>query len=109
MADKDALKISNRDPIDLKNLPLKFPKIAINYEKCTIPFWCKKCLQLCPQYVFQVYCKKQVKFKESDPREPGNYELLAVRRDKCIMCNKCIDVCPEDAIAITNPEVRDGN
>ena len=29
------------------------------------------------------------------------YRLLAVRRDKCFLCNKCVEVCPEGAITIT--------
>ncbi len=101
MVDKSALKIPKPNPVDLKRLPLKFPKIKIDNTKCTVPFWCKKCLQTCPQVVFQVYCKEVLKFKETDPREPGKYEVLPVRRDKCIMCNKCTDVCPENAITIT--------
>ena len=87
-------------PIDISRLPLKFPKITIDYSKCTVPFWCKKCLQICPQIVFQTYCVQIEKFRESDPREPGIYKVLPVRRDKCNMCNKCVDSCPENAINI---------
>lgn len=101
MIDKSKLKIPEPTPVDVGKLPLKFPKIKIDHAKCTVPFWCKKCLQACPQLVFQVYCKQLVKYKESDPREPGIYEVVAVRRDKCNMCNKCVEVCPEDAITIT--------
>jgi ferredoxin len=100
MVDKSQLKIPKPTPVDLGKLPLKFPKIEIDYSKCTVPFWCKKCLQACPQLVFQVYCKQLVKLRESDPREPGVYQVVAVRRDKCNMCNKCIEICPEDAITI---------
>jgi len=101
MVDKKALKVPKPNPVDLTRLPLKFPKITIDHTKCTVPFWCKKCLQACPQVVFQVFVKEILKFKETDPREPGKYELIAVRRDKCIMCDKCKDVCPENAITIT--------
>jgi formate hydrogenlyase subunit 6/NADH:ubiquinone oxidoreductase subunit I len=101
MVDKSALKIPRPNPVDPGRLPAKFPKIEIDHTKCTVPFWCKKCLQICPQVVFQVYCKQIQKFKETDPRLPGMYEIIPVRRDKCIMCDKCKEVCPEGAITIT--------
>ncbi|MDY0044355.1 MAG: 4Fe-4S binding protein [Syntrophales bacterium] len=101
MADQNTVKIPKATPQDLTRMPVKLPKITIDYTKCTIPFWCKKCLQACPQLVFQVYCKQILKFRESDPRDPDIYQVLPVRRDKCNGCNKCIEVCPEDAITIT--------
>jgi ferredoxin len=101
MIDKSKIRIPKVTPVDLTNLPIKLPKIEIDMTKCTVPFWCKKCLQACPQLVFQVYCKQLTKLRESDPRQPGVYEIIAVRRDKCNMCNKCVEVCPEKAIIIT--------
>ena len=101
MMDRSKLKTPKVTPVDLTKLPVKLPKIEIDMTKCTVPFWCKKCLQACPQVVFQVYCKQMVKLRESDPRQPGIYEVTAVRRDKCNMCNKCVEVCPEKAITIT--------
>ena len=83
-------------------IPRKFPKITIDQEKCTVPFLCKKCLQICPEAVFTVGCvmAKEERLKEMDPRIDGNYRLGASFTDKCIVCNKCIDVCPVDAIKI---------
>ena len=80
----------------------KFPTITIDREKCTVPFLCKKCLQICPTAVLRVsrVMAKEERLKEMDPRIDGNYVLSAPRRDKCIMCDKCIDVCPVDAIKI---------
>ena len=80
----------------------KFPKITIDQEKCTVPFLCKKCLQICPEAVFHVtrVMAKEERLKEMDPRIPGNYVLVATRRDRCTACNRCIDVCPVDAIKI---------
>ena len=80
----------------------KFPKIIIDHGKCTVPFLCKKCLQICPTAVFKVerVMAREERLKEMDPRIDGNYELEAQRRDKCIVCNKCIEVCPADAIKI---------
>ena len=79
-----------------------FPKITIDREKCTVPFLCKKCLQVCPTAVFLVerVMAKEERLKEMDPRIDGNYVLHAPRRDKCTVCNKCIEVCPVDAIKI---------
>ncbi len=80
----------------------KFPKITIDAEKCTVPFLCKKCLQICPEAVLHVVrvMSKEERLKEMDPRTPGNYALYAARRDRCTACNKCIDICPADAIKI---------
>ncbi len=83
----------------------KFPKITIDHKKCTVPFLCKKCLQVCPMLVFWVErgMEKEERLKEVDPRIPGNYMLSVHRRDKCTVCNKCVEVCPVDAIKIEVP------
>jgi len=84
----------------------QFPKISIDLEKCTVPFLCKKCLQVCPEAVLHVtrVMSKEKRLEEMDPRVDGNYVLYAARRDKCTGCNLCIDVCPVDAIKIEVPE-----
>ena len=103
--DKSKLKIPEINPVDLNSLPIKLPKIEIDQSKCTVPFWCKKCLEACPHLVFWVDNVRIERGKEADPREPGVYKLIAVRRDKCTLCNRCVEVCPEGAITIT----YDGN
>ena len=83
-------------------IPRKFPKITIDLGKCTVPFLCKKCLQICPMAVFniQAVIAREERLRELDPRIDGNYVLTILRRDKCTVCNKCIEVCPVDAIKI---------
>jgi len=83
----------------------KFPVITIDQGKCTVPFMCKKCLQVCPEAVFRVHrlMNKEKRLEEMDPRIDGNYVLFATRIDKCTGCNQCIDVCPVDAIKIEIP------
>ncbi len=82
-----------------------FPKISIDQEKCTVPFLCKKCLQACPMAIFHVtrVMSKEKRLEEMDPRIDGNFALFAPRRDKCTVCNICIDVCPVDAITVEAP------
>ena len=86
------------------SLPMgrKFPKISIDLTRCTVPFLCKKCLQACPMAVFTVgrVMSKEKRLEEMDPRVDGNYVIHAPRRDKCTVCNICIDVCPVNAIKI---------
>lgn len=86
----------------ITNIPRKLPKIAIDREKCTVPFLCKKCLQVCPTAVFRVRrnIAKERRLTELDPRVDGNYLLSVWRRDQCIACNKCLEVCPVAAITI---------
>jgi len=81
------------------------PKIEIDQSKCQTPFYCKKCLQICPQAVFYVMALKQERFKETDPRELGSYMLIPLFASKCTVCNRCVEVCPVDAIKIEAPEV----
>ena len=83
----------------------KFPNITVDLEKCTVPFICKKCLEVCPEAVLRVnrVMAKEKRLEEMDPRIDGNYILSASRRDKCTGCNKCIDICPVDAIKVEIP------
>ena len=101
MVDKDKLNIPEICPVDLGSLPIELPKIDIDQSKCSVPFWCKKCLEACPHLVFWVDNVRIERLKEADPRDPGVYRLLVVRRDKCTLCNRCVEVCPEGAITIT--------
>jgi ferredoxin len=80
---------------------MAYQDIEIDYDKCTTPFACKKCLQVCPQAVFHVVPLKQEKFKETDENEPGAFRLLVGYGDKCTVCNKCVEVCPVNALTIT--------
>ena len=81
-----------------------YPQIEIDHSKCTVPFDCKKCLGVCPTAVFSVHAVKVEKYRETDKKEAGTYSLDAPYRDKCTACNKCIDVCPVDAITIALPQ-----
>ena len=83
----------------------KFPKISIDQTKCTVPFLCKKCIQACPMAVFKVtrVMDREKRLEEMDPRVDGNYVLSAPRRDKCTVCNICLDLCPAGAIKIEVP------
>ena len=79
------------------------PTISINRERCTTPFDCKRCLRVCPPAVFVVIAPKMLKGVELDKKEPGNYAVLPMYRDKCTACMKCVDVCPVDAITVSMP------
>ena len=86
----------------ISSIPRKIPKITIDYERCTVPFLCKKCLKICPMGVFHVRrdTAREKRLEELDPRIDGNYVLTGYRRDQCTMCNQCIEVCPVDALKI---------
>ena len=79
------------------------PTIKVDHQKCTVPFYCKKCLEACPTSVFHVHAVKVEKGRETNPQDKGAYMIDAPFRDKCTGCNDCLEVCPEDAITITFP------
>ena len=80
-----------------------FAKVAIDAQKCTTPFDCKKCLRGCPQSVFAVRAVKVEKGRETNPKDPGAYVLMAPHPDKCTGCNICIQLCPVNALTISFP------
>jgi len=86
-------------------IPRKLLKITIDHEKCTVPFICKKCLEVCPEAVFRLrnVVSKIERLKELDPRTDGNYVVEGYYRNKCTLCDKCLEVCPVDAIKIEPP------
>ena len=83
-------------------------KIDIDKEKCTTPFYCKKCLQICPQAVFHVREDKVERYIENDPKVPGNYHLETFFIDKCTGCGDCVNICPVQALKIVLPEGSNG-
>ncbi len=82
---------------------VRYPEIEIDFQKCQTPFACKRCLQGCPQAVFQVRAVKVERGRETDPQEPGAYRLFAPYRDKCTGCNLCLELCPVEALSIVFP------
>ena len=82
---------------------IKYPKIKIDDSRCVTPFDCKKCLQICPQSVFEVRAMKAIRGEETDKKEPGAYRLTAYWRDKCTGCGECVDVCPVSALEMILP------
>ena len=54
-------------------LTKKAPNIQVDHSKCTVPFLCKRCLEICPQAVLAVDAVKMERLKETDPREPGSF------------------------------------
>lgn len=79
------------------------PVIEIDRTKCTTPFACKRCLQVCPTAVFGVRETRMVRMEETDKYEPGTYRLFVAYRDKCSGCNHCVEVCPEGALNVYMP------
>lgn len=82
-----------------------FPRIDIDHDRCTTPFACKACIRICPTAIFQVPVMKMVRLQATDKHEPGSFRLIAKYRDKCTGCNKCVDVCPNDALKVYMAEV----
>jgi len=85
----------------------KAPKIEIDQTKCTVPMYCKLCLQACPQACFRVTEAQFQRFIEQDREKLGDFVLTAPYRYDCTLCNVCVEVCPVDAISITSEEDTD--
>ena len=84
--------------------PVIAPIIKIDQARCTTPFACKRCLQVCPTAVFSVHEMRMVRMEETDKFEPGTFRLRVAYRDKCSACNRCVEVCPEAALTVRMPE-----
>jgi ferredoxin len=84
--------------------PIALPRFDVDHAKCTTPFLCKRCLQVCPHAIFMVQVTNEERLKETDPRLPGTYRLYAIRRDKCTVCRKCEEVCPVGALKVGYPQ-----
>jgi ferredoxin len=80
------------------------PVIEIDHTRCTTPFACKRCLQVCPTAVFTVSEVRMVRMEETDKYLPGSYRLRVTYRDKCWGCNRCVEVCPADALTVIPQE-----
>ncbi len=80
------------------------PKITVDNSKCLGPLDCGECLRACPMTVFITGPTKKWKFRETDR---GDYELYARYYDQCILCDKCVEVCPEECIAVSLEEVTE--
>lgn len=80
------------------------PKITVDNSKCLGPLDCGECLQTCPMTVFITGPTKKWKFRETDRKD---YELYARYYDQCIVCHKCVEVCPEECITVTLEEASE--
>ncbi len=85
-------------------VPRIHPKIAIDYIKCTTPFDCRKCAQVCTPSVYNYESAKMERGKETDKKEPGAWKVWAKWPDKCYGCMDCVKVCPVNAISIKIPK-----
>ena len=81
------------------------PKIDVDNSKCLGPLDCGECLQTCPMTVFIAGPTKKWKFRETDRKD---YTLYARYFDQCIMCYKCVEVCPAECIKVTAEQEAGG-
>lgn len=77
------------------------PEIRVDTTTCLGPFECGQCLRICPMTVFIAGPTKVWKFRETDP---ADYRVYARYYDQCVMCNKCVETCPVEAITISTRE-----
>ncbi len=77
-------------------------KISIDYTKCgekaRDPRTCTNCLKVCDPAVFLMHQPLKV---EQDPYDPQLWRITAVWLSLCTRCLRCVEACPEKAIAVT--------
>ncbi len=78
-------------------------QIDFDHTKCTTPFDCKKCLQICAPGVLRVILPQMERGKETDKKKPGTYRMDRAYIDRCTGCMDCVKVCPVQAITVTAP------
>lgn len=80
------------------NLPYRTVSVEIDSEKCLGPFECGKCLKSCPASVFITFPNERVRGEICE-------EWSIVADDtSCWGCDVCLDVCPKEAITISEVE-----
>lgn len=72
--------------------------VQIDESKCIGPFECGKCLKSCPANVFITFPKERVK------GEVCNDWSIVANETYCWGCGVCPDICPKDAITISEIE-----
>jgi len=75
---------------------MKYPEIKINYEKCSKPEDCRKCVQICPPSALNIT------FRDQDFHNPQDWFIDPVFPQLCLGldCSKCVEICPVAAINI---------
>jgi ferredoxin len=81
-------------------IPRKKVEITVDYEACTDPMNCAKCLHVCPSTVFIL--KPLYQRQQTGPVVPtkDNWRLMPVHERFCYDCGECVTVCPRGAITI---------
>jgi formate hydrogenlyase subunit 6/NADH:ubiquinone oxidoreductase subunit I len=74
------------------------PTITIDNKACLGPLDCGECMRICPMTIFIAGPTKKWKFRETDNQD---YKVYARYYDQCVTCFKCVEVCPEECIAVT--------
>jgi Pyruvate/2-oxoacid:ferredoxin oxidoreductase delta subunit len=72
-------------------------EITWDEKKCASPQECLKCLDQCPQAVFQIYPRNGRK----PGKAAGDWAIAPLFLSLCTGCNICQEVCPQDAIAVS--------
>lgn len=80
------------------NIPERTVSVLIYKENCKGSYECGKCLKSCPAAVFITYPKARVK------GEVCNEWDIAIDDTFCWGCGVCIEVCPQNAITISELE-----
>lgn len=84
-----------------------YMNITVADAKCTVPFDCKRCLNVCRSAVFQVNPIKVERGKETNKKEPGSFKLVPFFIDKCTGCLDCVKICPANALLVEYIELPD--
>ena len=63
-------------------------KIIIDRELCK---GCYLCVRACPMKVLE---------SDTEPNSTGTYPSKPVKKDKCIACGNCWEVCPDVCIEV---------
>jgi len=79
-------------------------KIKINYTLCgdgigVDPRTCKKCLVICDPAVFLLH--QSFDAEQTDEYDPDKWRITPLWLSLCTKCNKCVEICPENAITIS--------
>ena len=72
-------------------------RVEVTGERCRSPRECRRCLEMCPEFVFMTHPRKC----RLPGRRAKDWVVVPVHLTLCTRCMVCVEACPQNAITVT--------